>query len=222
MLGNTEDARFWDRAARKYATDPIKDMRGYERTLDRISHLLDSSDTVLEIGCGTGTTALRLAPSVSRVIATDVSSEMIAIAREKATAQACQNVEFSVATVERAPGPDGAYDAVLAFNLLHLVADRPSALAHVHRLLKPGGLFVSKTPCLSEMNSLIRLAVPVMRLVGKAPYVSFFSATELEAEIADAGFSIIERGRHGSESKDARIFIVARKSDLAHRPNGPS
>jgi ubiquinone/menaquinone biosynthesis C-methylase UbiE len=219
MLGNTEDARFWDRAARKYATDPIKDMRGYERTLDRISHLLNNSDTVLEVGCGTGTTALRLASSVSRVIATDVSGEMIAIAREKATAQVCENVEFSVATIERAPGGDGAYDAVLAFSLLHLVADRPSALAHVHRLLKPGGLFISKTPCLAEMNLLIRLAVPVMRLVGKAPYVSFFSATELEAEIADAGFAIIERGRHGSERKDARIFIVARKSDLARRPN---
>jgi ubiquinone/menaquinone biosynthesis C-methylase UbiE len=222
MLGKTEDARFWDRAARKYATDPIKDMRGYERTLDRVGHLLGSSDIVLEVGCGTGTTSLRLAPSVSRVIATDVSSEMIAIAREKATAQACQNVEFSVATVAGAPGLDGAYDAVLAFNLLHLIADRPSALAHVHRLLKPGGLFVSKTPCLSEMNPFIWLAVSAMRLVGKAPYVSFFSATELEAGIANAGFAIIERGRHGSERKDARIFIVARKSDLAPHPNDAS
>jgi 2-polyprenyl-3-methyl-5-hydroxy-6-metoxy-1,4-benzoquinol methylase len=222
MPDSTEEARFWDRAARKYATDPIKDMCGYERTLDRVSHWVDSSDTVLEIGCGTGTTSLRLAPSVSRMIATDVSSEMIAIAREKATAQACQNVEFSAAAVERAPGSDGTYDAVLAFNLLHLIADLPSALAHVHRLLKPGGLFISKTPCLSEMNLFIRLAVPVMRLVGKAPYVSFFSATELEAEIANAGFTIIERGRHGSEPKDPRIFIVARKSDLERRPDGAS
>jgi ubiquinone/menaquinone biosynthesis C-methylase UbiE len=222
MLENTENARFWDRAARKYATDPIKDMRGYERTLDRIGHLLDSSDTVLEIGCGTGTTALRLAPSVARMIATDVSTGMIAIAREKAAAQACHNVAFSVATAERAPGGDGAYDAVLAFNLLHLIADRPSALAHMHRLLKPGGLLISKTPCLSEMNPLIRLAVPVMRLVGKAPFVSFFSATELEAEIANAGFAIVERERHGSERKDARIFIVARKSDPAGGPNGAS
>jgi ubiquinone/menaquinone biosynthesis C-methylase UbiE len=222
MPGTTEDARFWDRIARKYAADPVKDMRGYERTLDRINQLLDSSDTVLEIGCGTGTTALRLAPSVSRVIATDVSSEMIAIAREKAKAQACENAEFSVATVAGAPGPNGAYDAVLALNLLHLIADRRSALAHVHRLLKPGCLFISKTPCLSEMNPFIRLAVPIMRLVGKAPYVSFFSATELEAEIADAGFTIIERDRHSSAPKDARIFIVARKSDLIRRPDAAS
>jgi ubiquinone/menaquinone biosynthesis C-methylase UbiE len=205
-------AGFWDRIARKYASDPIKDMRGYESTLDRVRHFLRTSDTVLEIGCGTGTTALRLAPSVSRMTATDVSSEMIAIARERAAAQACENVEFSVASVEHAPGADGTYDGVLAFNLLHLIADRPSTLSHVRRLLKPGGLFISKTPCLSEMNPLIRLAVPVMRLVGKAPYVSFFSATELEAAIAKAGFAIVERGRHGSSRKDARIFIVARKS----------
>ena len=45
------------------------------------------------------------------------------------------------------------------------------------------------------------------------PGAKAFSATELEAEIANAGFTIMERGRHGSERKDARIFIVARKSD---------
>lgn len=220
MSGDTENTRFWDRAACKYAADPIKDMRGYERTLDRVRHLLDGSNTVLEIGCGTGTTALKLAPSVSRMIGTDVSNEMIAIARERATTQGCHNAEFSVATAKCAPGADEAYDAVLAFNLLHLVTDRPTALAHVRRLLKPGGLFISKTPCLSEMNPLIRFAVPVMQFVGKAPYVSFFSAAELEAEIANAGFAISERGRHGSERKDARIFIVARNPDVARGPAG--
>ena len=212
MLATTADARFWDRTARKYAADSIKDMAGYERTLARTKDLLDRSATVLEIGCGTGTTALRLAPSVTSLVATDVSSEMIAIAREKAAAEACRNAEFLVATAENAPGTDGIYDAVLAFNALHLMADRSSMLAHVHRLLKPGGLMISKTPCLSEMNPLIRLAVPVARLLGKAPTVSFFSAAALEAEIAGAGFNIIERGRHGSGRNDPRIFIVASKS----------
>ena len=218
MLVTTDDARFWDRAARKYATDPIKDLAGYERTLDRTRNLLDHSAVVLEIGCGTGTTALRLAPLVSHIIATDLSSEMIAIAREKASAQACRNAEFSVATAEHAPGSHGDYDAVLAFNALHLIADRSSMLAHVHHVLKPGGLFITKTPCLSEMNPLIRLAVPVARLFGKAPTVSFFSASAIEAEIAGAGFTIIENGRHGSGRKDPRIFIVASKSEPLRRP----
>jgi ubiquinone/menaquinone biosynthesis C-methylase UbiE len=209
---NAADARFWDRTARRYAADSIKDMGGYERTLDRTRHYLNSTDAILELGCGTGTTALRLAPHVSRMTATDLSGEMIAIAREKATVEACRNVEFAVATPDRAPWPDGSFDAVLAFNLWHLVADRALALAQVHRLLKPGRLFVSKTPCLGEMNPLIRLAVPVMQLVGKAPYVAFFSAAELESEIERAGFVIIERARHGSNRKDARIFIVARRA----------
>ena len=207
------DARFWNRIARKYAADPIKDMTGYERTLERTRGLLRSSDIVMELGCGTGTTALKLAPCVSRIVATDVSSEMIAIAREKAVAQACSNAEFAVVAAGRAPGGDGSFDAVLAFNLLHLIADRPSMLSDVYRLLKPGGLFITKTPCLSEMNPFIRLAVPVMRLIGMAPFVAFFSAVELESEIARAGFTIIERARHGSERKDAQIFIVARKPD---------
>lgn len=207
------DARFWDRIARKYAADPIKDTEGYARTLDRTRHYLCGTDTVLELGCGTGTTALKLAAHVSRMMATDVSGEMIAIAQEKAAAEACGNAEFAVATPEQAPWPDGAFDAVLAFNLWHLVANRKSAFAHVHRVLKPGGLFVSKTPCLAEMNPLIRLALPVMQLVGKAPYVAIFTADALEREIEAAGFAIVERARHGSGRKDARIFLVARKTE---------
>ena len=73
---------------------------------------------------------------------------------------------------------------------------------------------MSKTPCLAEMNPLIRLAVPVMQFVGK-PYVAIFSATALEREIEAAGFAIIERARHGSGRKDARIFIAARKAGNA-------
>mgnify|MGYP001182232159 CR=1 FL=1 len=211
MFRTANDARFWDRIARKYAADPVADMAGYERTLERTRHYLESGDAVFEFGCGTGTTALRLAPSVGRIVATDISGEMIAIAREKAGAQGCSNVEFEVATPNVAPWPDGSFDAVLGFNALHLIAAREAAVRGVHRLLKPGGLFISKTPCLKEMSPAVRLAVPLMQLVGKAPYVSFLDATMLEREIVAAGFEIVERGRHASRGKDARPFLVARK-----------
>jgi ubiquinone/menaquinone biosynthesis C-methylase UbiE len=207
----TADAHFWDRIARKYANDPIKDMVGYERTLERTCQLLRRTDNVLELGCGTGSTALRLAAHVRHILATDLSDEMITIAREKASALACDNAEFRAATPDGLPAGDGSYDAVLAFNLLHLVPDRASALQHIHRLLKPDALFISKTPCLAEMNPLIRLAVPLAQWIGKAPYVSFFSAVQLEHEIESAGFSIVEQARHGAQRKDARIFIAARR-----------
>ncbi|MGL5136316.1 MAG: methyltransferase domain-containing protein, partial [Beijerinckiaceae bacterium] len=118
---------------------------------------------------------------------------------------------FAVATPETIPHGEGVFDAVLAFNLLHLLRDRPSAFAQALRVLKPGGLFISKTPCLSEMNPLIRMVIPVMRAIGKAPFVDSFNAIRLEDEMARAGFAIVERGRHGSRGKDARIFLVARK-----------
>lgn len=211
MSTQSKDARFWDRAAPKYAADPIADMAGYERTLEATRGYLKSSDRAYEFGCGTGTTALKLAPSVARLTATDISSEMIAIAREKAASESCANAVFEVGTPETAPWPEASFDVAMGFNILHLVEARDAALRALHRLLKPGALFISKTPCLKEMNFALRLIVPPMQLIGLAPYVAIFNAEELQREIAGAGFEIVERARHGSRRKDARIFLVARK-----------
>jgi ubiquinone/menaquinone biosynthesis C-methylase UbiE len=54
------------------------------KTLDCTRKHLSASDNVLEVGCGTGTTALLLAPSVKQITASDISSRTIEIAREKA------------------------------------------------------------------------------------------------------------------------------------------
>lgn len=211
MFRATNDARFWDRIARKYAADPIADMAGYERTLARTRDYLKPGDAVFEFGCGTGTTALKLAPFVSRIVATDISGGMIRIAREKAEVEGSANISFEVGTPDAAPLPDDAFDVALGFNVLHLVEARRAALRGVYRLLKPGGLFISKTPSLKEMNPLIRLAIPVMQLLGKAPFVTALSEHDLTREIAEAGFEIIESARHGTRGKDARPFLVARK-----------
>jgi ubiquinone/menaquinone biosynthesis C-methylase UbiE len=212
MFRAVNDAKFWDRIARKYAADPIADMAGYERTLERTRHYLKGDETAFEFGCGTGTTALKLAPFVGRIVATDISGEMIAIAREKAKAEGCAKATFEVTRPEAAPWPEASFDVAFGFNVLHLVDNREAALRGVHRLLRPGGLFISKTPCLKEMNPLIRIAVPLMQLVGKAPYVTVFSAADLEREISAAGFEIIELARHASHGKDARPFVVSRRT----------
>ena len=124
-------ARFWDRIAVKYAADPIADMAGYEFTLRRVQDLLSADQDVLEIGCGTGTTALRLAPFTRRLLATDVSAGMVAIARDKLAAQPVPPLSFAVADAETPLAGQGEYDVVLAFNLLHLVTDLEIGRAHV-------------------------------------------------------------------------------------------
>jgi ubiquinone/menaquinone biosynthesis C-methylase UbiE len=205
-------ARFWDRIARKYARDPIADLAGYEHTLRRVQGLLSPEHSVLELGCGTGSTALRLAAGTRHYLATDVSTEMIAIASEKLAAQPLAQLRFEVADADGPEAGLARHDTLLAFNLLHLVSDLDGALCSMVATLKPGGCLISKTPCLSEMNPIVpKLLVPLMRAVGKAPAVLSFSATQLCAAMERQGLQVEAVERHGTQRKDIRVFVVARK-----------
>lgn len=207
------DATFWDKIAPKYARDPIKDMDAYEYTLGRTRSYLTPTDTVLELGCGTGSTALLLAPSVARITASDFSDGMLEIGREKAREEGVENVSFrniDVATTVQ----EQEYDAVLGFNLFHLVRDIDAAFADIHKNLKPGGLFISKTPCLAQGGlgfkfGLLKLMIPVMQLFGKAPFVNLLSIDQLEAAVTGAGFEIIESGNFPATPPSR--YLVARR-----------
>lgn len=206
-------ARFWDRAARKYAAHAIADLPGYERSLARTLQRLDRSHRVLEVGCGTGTTALRLAPACAAYRATDVSTQMIAIAQEKLAREPVPGLEFALADADQPLHPvDGGYDRVLAFNVLHLVADLDGAIARCVDALAGGGLLISKTPCLREMNWLIpHVAVPLARLAGKAPPVLNLAEADLVQAMRRQGLEIVDVERHASRGRDVRPYIVARK-----------
>jgi ubiquinone/menaquinone biosynthesis C-methylase UbiE len=206
------DARFWDRTSRKYAKAAIADLAGYERTLDRTRALLGPDKRVLELGCGTGTTALRLAGDVRGYLATDISAAMISIAEQKRAADPVPALAFRATTAAALAQEATRFDAVLGFNYLHLVRDIPGTLRSIHALLAPGSLFISKTPCLGNMNPIIRLVLlPTMRAVGMAPYVSVFAAADLDREIRAAGFDILATEDHSTKGTGARPYIVALK-----------
>ncbi|MEZ5777270.1 MAG: class I SAM-dependent methyltransferase [Paracoccaceae bacterium] len=218
-------AKFWDGMADRYAKSPIRDMESYTYTLDRTRSYLSKTDRVLELGCGTGSTALLLAESAGEITASDVSPNMVGIGRGKAEAEGVSNLRFVAADVFD-PALDGTYDTVMAFNLLHLVEDLPRTLHRIAALVKPGGLFISKTFCRPEPGApwnralmtyrMMRVVLPVMQMLGKAPYVGFMRIAELEAMIAGAGFQIIETGNHPA-SPPSR-YIVARKAVLCPGP----
>jgi ubiquinone/menaquinone biosynthesis C-methylase UbiE len=199
---------FWDRVAPGYSKQPIADTETYARKLAATQALMRPSMAVLEFGCGTGSTALEHARHVAKIDATDVSAAMIAIAEQKARDAGIGNVSFRQAGVEDFEAPDESYDLVLALNLIHLLPDRRAALAKVHRLLKPGGLFVSSTVCLADRLWLLRPVIPVLQWLGKAPYVSFLRAENMLREVTSAGF---EKQEHWTHGRTNSLFLVAGK-----------
>lgn len=196
---------FWDGIAQKYAKQPIGNMEAYEATLARVRHWLGAEMSVLEIGCGTGTTALKLADGVARYLGTDLSGEMVRIGNDKAADIA--SVSFETAAAESA-GAGQSFDAVLAFNLLHLVDDPAAVMAHIHGLLPKGGLFISKTPCLGG-KPWFRPLIWVLQKIGKAPApVHSLRPAQIEAALIAAGFEVVETG--GYPKKLPNWLVVAR------------
>ena len=123
---------------------------GRERALrERLVELarLESGESVLDVGCGTGALAIaakdRLGPG-GQVCGVDPSSEMVARARRKAT-RAGVDVRFETAAIEALPFPDATFDAVLSSLMLHHLneEDRGQGIAEIARVLKSGGKFLA-------------------------------------------------------------------------------
>jgi ubiquinone/menaquinone biosynthesis C-methylase UbiE len=201
-------ADFWDQIAPKYSQQAIADPETYATKLAITQQYMEPHMAVLEFGCGTGSTALKHAPLVSKILATDVSEAMLDFGRDKAAAAGINNVEFKRSGIEDFVGENESYDLVLALNLLHLVADREKALKNIHQLLKPGGVFISSTACLSDRMWYIQPIIPIMQWFGKAPFVNFLRAKRMRAEIIGAGFEDTEHWTHGRANS---LFMVAKK-----------
>ncbi|KIN65390.1 Methyltransferase, UbiE/COQ5 family [Sulfitobacter noctilucae] len=205
-------AGFWDKHAAKYAQAKIRNTEAYEYTLGRTRSFLNASDRVLEIGCGTGSTALALAANVQSITGTDVSPAMIEIAKDKAADQRSENATFQVMSAEEAVALDAPFDVVMGFNIFHLTDDPKTLFAAIHKQLAPGGYFISKTPCLAEPSIglkrfAIRAIIPVMQLIGKAPLVHCLTNADVDRMITEAGFEIVEAGNYPAMSR----YVVARR-----------
>ena len=196
--------------AGKYAARPLDNPHAYEEMLAHLRDLLHPQDRVLELACGTGTTALRLAPHVGQYVASDFSPGMLGVARARlaGSPEPPDNLTF----IEARPG-DAAlgppFDAVLAFSFLHLVDDLPATLAAIRSHLRPGGMFLSKTICLGDRSRLLRPLVGTMRMMGKLPRIHFLTADRLAEQIIAAG--LIVEDRRTFDGAPTAPFIAARR-----------
>jgi 2-polyprenyl-3-methyl-5-hydroxy-6-metoxy-1,4-benzoquinol methylase len=201
--------QFWDKIAEKYARRPIADEAAYRKKVELTREFLRQDMRVLEIGCGTGSTAITHAPFVAHVHAIDSSSRMIEIAQRKAGAAGVGNITFESSSTDALTAPHQAYDLVLVLNVLHLLKNRPATLSKLHTLLKPGGILVGSTPCLGDSwLRYLRWVAPIGESVGLMPPVYVFTSERLAQDMTDAGFQTELKWQPDVQSA---VFMVARK-----------
>lgn len=200
--------KFWDKLAPRYAAMPIADEAAYQKKLEITRQYLQPSSDVLELGCGTGSTAVLHAPKVKHYLAVDCSSAMLDLARTKAQNSGVSNLAFEHATVDEFHSPVARFDVVLALSLLHLLEDKDVVISRIHDFLKPGGVFISSTACLGDRMAYVKYIAPIARFFGKMPLVKVFTVAELEYSLVEAGF-VIENQWQPDPKK--AVFMVARK-----------
>ena len=204
-----QSPRFWNRIAERYSKKPIADEATYQKKLQVTRGYFTADMEILEFGCGTGSTAIAHAPYVKHIRAIDFSSKMIEIARGKAAVAGIGNVTFEESTIEEIELADNTIDAVLGLSILHLVEERQGVMEKVHRILKPGGIFVTSTPCLGDTMKWFGVVAPTGKFFGLIPLVRIFTREELENEMIGAGFELDYQWQPGERKA---VFIVARKA----------
>ncbi len=161
-----------------------------------------TGERVLDLGCGGGATSLAIAEAVGptgSVIGIDISSDLIAKARERAEAASIGNASFECvdAAIYR---PEAPFDRMISRFGSMFFPQPVDAFANLHRCLKPGGRIdlavwgpPRDNPWMMEMMGVLRHHIEVPRAVPRAPGPFAFEDTEyLEGVLSDAGFESID------------------------------
>ncbi|HTK43783.1 MAG TPA: class I SAM-dependent methyltransferase [Patescibacteria group bacterium] len=185
------------------------------RVLDEVAPELDERDEVHLLDVGSGTGALAIATLERwprhRVTGIDPSGGMLEVARaladERLTEHVARRFRAEVASADRLPFDDRAFDVAVSSFVLQLVDERPAALREVRRVLRPGATFAwvawERTERVYEPD---RIANEILDEAGFDPPEpdsrpgDLESAEETEREMREAGY---ER-------------LVVRRGELAH------
>jgi ubiquinone/menaquinone biosynthesis C-methylase UbiE len=181
-----------------WAYDPLvwvltlgRDRAFREKTLDLAQ--IAAGESVLDIGCGTGTLAIavkrRVGPA-AQVTGIDASPEMIARARKKAKRTGA-DVMFETAAVENIPFAAQSFDVVLSTVMLHHLPEdaRRNCIAEVRRVLKPGGRFLALDFGGGAGERRTR--------AGRMHNHAHFDLSQVVPELSKAGLSGVESGAAG-------------------------
>lgn len=203
-----KNVNFWNKVSRKYSASPVKHPASYKKKLNATQTYLKPWMEVLEIGCGTGTTALIHAPFVRHIHAIDFSQKMVEISKGKVAETGISNVTFECKDVFDLEDQSIKYDLIMAHSILHVIDKKERVIDLIFDLLNPQGLFVISTLCLKNQPRLLKFIAPILSKLGIFPQLSFFSKESLIENLKSAGFEI---EYCWEPPKPEAIFVIAKK-----------
>ena len=134
-------AQTYDAASDHFDDEPLGFWARYGRhTIDRLA--LRPGMSVLDVGCGTGASALPAAEAVGpggSVIGIDLAGNLLEIARRKASMRGLANVRFEIGDMEALNYPDDHFDAVVCVFAIFFVPDMTKQVRELWRMVRPGG-----------------------------------------------------------------------------------
>lgn len=188
-----KDEKFWDRMASKFDRIEAND-NAYRIFIEKARGYLKADDAVLDFGCGTGLICNEIAENVEIIHAIDISVKMIEISKRKASERNIQNIDFERTTIFDEKFKAGSFDAVISVNIFHLLEEPQKYFQRINQILKPGGLIISSTPCMSEalfLNSVLK----VFSFMGLTPKLKSFTSAEMEQMLIRESFKTLELNR---------------------------
>jgi 2-polyprenyl-3-methyl-5-hydroxy-6-metoxy-1,4-benzoquinol methylase len=205
----SKSEKFWDRTARSYENKEIKWEQIYNKAVEQTKKYLNDDHTLLDFACGAGVITAQLAEHVKQIYAIDISAKMIEAAKRIADDRKVENIDFIKTTIFDERYEKESFDAITAFNILHLLEDPDEIISRIIYLLKPGGLFISETPCLSEKSSFVGVFLKFLSKLRIVPYLNPLKFSDLERLHLTKKFEIVEA--KDLEQKQTNYFIVAKK-----------
>jgi ubiquinone/menaquinone biosynthesis C-methylase UbiE len=166
---------------------------------------------VIEFGCGTGHFTKVIAKNARHVIATDLSDEMLEVARSQC--KKFQNMTIKKADCESPSFPSGRFDTVVMVNVVHFIENPYKSLGESYRILKDGGLLllVDYTGYGMKRFEKIKLGIRFLKKCGKPPrYAQHnFTPDNFSTFVESAGFKIEEIQLIGGKTK--ALYLRGRK-----------
>ena len=157
---------FWDRVAGLYDLAEWTNRKAYSAAAARAAELVPTGARVLDCAAGTGAFSLAAAERAGSVLCTDQSEAMLDQARKKAAKRGLTNIGFAQRDITALPDPDGAFDAVIAANVLHLLPRPEIAVRELCRVTAPGGRLILPTFLQGKVGAAYGTLIKIYQGVG--------------------------------------------------------